>query len=198
MRKRINRPLLIPLQSTTLKLANTPSLHNHSPLTWPIFLSRKSVRWRGKRRYCCCFPSPCSNLLFVNAALTPEPLGVRGIPPASDRNTCSVWESCSQKICLLLYGGCSQKYGEPKGKVEACRGGMAPTNRSSHGESRWEIQQVSTQENKNQKYGTGWWAGVLSQATWWGAAVSGSAEVRPSASVERNKGGARTHRLVHA
>lgn len=33
-----------------------------------------------------------SNLLFVNAGLTPEPLGVRGIPPMSDCNTCSVWE----------------------------------------------------------------------------------------------------------
>lgn len=33
---------------------------------------------------------------------------------------------------------------------------------------------------------------MLSEATWWGAAGSGSAEVRPSASLERNEGGART------
>lgn len=47
-----------------------------------FFLSRKSTRWRGKLRYCCCFPShPRSNLLFVNAGLTPEPLGAGGIPP---------------------------------------------------------------------------------------------------------------------
>lgn len=36
---------------------------------------------------------------------------------------------------------------------------------------------------------------MLSEATWWGAAVSGSAEVRPSASLERNEGGA--HKLAH-
>lgn len=49
-----------------------------------------------KVRYCCCLPSPCSNLLFVNAALTPEPSGAQGIPPTSGCNTCSVWERCSQ------------------------------------------------------------------------------------------------------
>lgn len=37
----------------------------------------------------------------------------------------------------------------------------------------------------------------MSEATWWGAAVSGSAEVRPSASLERNEGGARMHDVTH-
>lgn len=67
----------------------------------------RSVRWRGKLRYCCCTPHPLlphlrpnrSNLLFVNAALTPEPLGVGGIPPLSDCNTCSVWEKKKHKSC---------------------------------------------------------------------------------------------------
>lgn len=35
----------------------------------------------------------------------------------------------------------------------------------------------------------------MSEATWWGAAVSGSAEVRPSASTERNEGGVHTHAM---
>lgn len=35
---------------------------------------------------------------------------------------------------------------------------------------------------------------MLSETTWWGAAVSGSAEVRPSASMERNEGGTHSHK----
>lgn len=35
------------------------------------------------------------------------------------------------------------------------------------------------------------------EATWWGAAVSGSAEVRPFASLERNEGGTCTHKAAY-
>lgn len=70
-----------------------------------------------KRRYCCCFPFPCSNLLFVNAALTPEPLGAGGIPQASGHNTCSVWESCSRQSSACFAKVALIKLWQSRGKV---------------------------------------------------------------------------------
>lgn len=98
-----------------LKQANLPqSLSSH--LTYFPVQKECSLE-RKKGRYCCCFPSPCSNLLFVNAALTPEPLGVGGIPPASDRNTCSVWESCSQQSSACFAKVALLKLRQTEGKV---------------------------------------------------------------------------------
>ena len=42
-----------PFTAPLLIRVNSPK---HTPLTWPILLSRKSVCWRENIRYCCCFP----------------------------------------------------------------------------------------------------------------------------------------------
>lgn len=89
MSKRINPPLLIPLQSPCNNL-NPP---NRPPLNLTYFPVQKECSLERKTEILLFFSSPCSNLLFVNAALTPEPLGVGGIPLASDHNTCSAWEA---------------------------------------------------------------------------------------------------------
>lgn len=150
-----------------------------------------------KARYCCCLPSPCSNLLFVNAALTPEPSGAEGILPTSGCNTCSVWESWSQ-LSSNTFGqaGSAATVVNPRWKLQRGDSGQR-RGEDADRVQQWETQQVHPCENKNQKYGTEWWAGALSEATWWGAAGSGSAEVRPSASLERNEGGACTLARTH-
>lgn len=69
-------------------------------------------------------------MLFVNAALTPEPLGVGGILPVSNHNTCSVWESCSQ-----LRSACFTKVAllKLKAKVSQRRARTAPIKMAATG-----------------------------------------------------------------
>lgn len=88
-------------------------------------------------------------MLFVNAALTPEPSGVGGIPPASDHNTCSVLEKLLEDQAASLKAGRAQTAANPKKKFSHGVREDGATERADE-----KFNKYAHMKNKNQKYGT--------------------------------------------